>query len=223
MLASGKVGHGLLRVSWELGVESSKVGVAVSTRVVTAQLKLREQSMRHRGGVAKGSKVSGFSVGGGTVEAKAGVVKAAAGLCPLLVVGGQAGKRAESVPDLLVEACQRLLLQVGRYGAHAMSEFANAGAVAKETSRDLGVVELSKLVQELGGLGHFFLDVVAAESRGADGSAKELEVASSTKTLLEPSSGLVSSLLGKRLGRSALVLLLGVTSSHLPRFSWRPK
>ena len=58
-----------------------------------------------------------------------------------------------------------------------MSEFANAGTVAKETSRDLGVVELSKLVQELGGLGHFFLDVVAAESRGADGSAKELEVA----------------------------------------------
>ena len=177
MLASGKVGHGLLRVSWELGVESSKVGVAVRARVVTAQLKLREQSMRHRGGVAEGGKVSGFSVGGSTAEAKAGVVKAAAGLCPLLVVRGQAGKRAESVPDLLVEACQRLLLQVGRYGAHAMSEFANAGAVAKETSRDLGVVELSKLVQELGGLGHFFLDVVAAEGRGADGSAKELEVA----------------------------------------------
>ena len=43
-------------------------------------------------GVAKGGKVSSFSVGRGTAEAKAGVVKAAAGLRPLLVVRGQAEK-----------------------------------------------------------------------------------------------------------------------------------
>ena len=76
---------------------------------------------------------------GGATEAKASKVEAAASLGPLFVARGYA-RKGESLPDFLVEACQRLKLQVRRDGAHAVDEFAHAGTVAQKASCDLWVV-----------------------------------------------------------------------------------
>jgi len=142
LLASGKMGHGSLSVSRELGVKGGKASVTVRARVVAAKDEAMKQRVGHFRGVADGSEESSLSVSGSAAEAKASKVEAAARLCPLLVVRGQTRKGSESSLDFLVEVLKRPTLQVRGDGAHAVGEFANASASSQKASSDLRVVEL---------------------------------------------------------------------------------
>ena len=47
LLAQGKVGHGLLSVSWELGVKGGKASVTVRAWAVAAKFEARKQRVGH--------------------------------------------------------------------------------------------------------------------------------------------------------------------------------
>jgi hypothetical protein len=174
--ASGKVGPAKLRVGGELSVESGKVDTQVRAGVIAANRERGEQVVGDSPGVAKWSHEGGLAVGGSAAKAQASKLEAPASLGPLFVVRGEARKSRESVPDFVVEALQRLLLQVGRDGAHAMGQLTDASTIAQETSSNLGVIKFSQAIEELWSMIDFVLNVGAAKRSRADGSAKELKI-----------------------------------------------